>query len=104
MELRRHPRMTCQGRPSWPPEWKGPYGPANPLPRGEVGILVRVDTAPNILNTPHCVVVIQWNGQEYFGSLYFNDEAFMQEIVRLLQNSLGCAIAEIGSLDILTSA
>ncbi len=100
MELRKHPRMTCLGRPNWPPEWKGPYGPDNPLPRGEVGILIRVEPASSTLRTPHCIVVIQWNHQEYFGSLYFDEEDFLQEIVALLRNCLGRPIAEIGSLDI----
>jgi hypothetical protein len=100
MELRKHPRMTYQGRPNWPPDWKGPYGPNNPLPCGEVGILIRVEPASNILRTPHCIVVIQWNNQEYLASLYFDEEAFLQEIFGLLQSSIGQPIAEIGSLDI----
>jgi len=100
MELRKHPRITCLGRPNWPPEWKGPYGPDNPLPSGEVGILIRVEPVPSILGTPHCIVVIQWNGQEYFASLYFDQEDFLQEIVGRLQSCLGRPIAEIGSLDI----
>jgi hypothetical protein len=32
--------------------------------------------------------------------LYFDEEAFLQEIVGLLQRCLGRPIAEIGSLDI----
>jgi hypothetical protein len=100
MELRKHPRMTCLGRPNWPPEWKGPYGPGNPLPSGEVGILIRVEPTSNVLTTPHCILVIQWNHQEYLGSLYFDDEDFLQKIVGLLRSCLGRPIAEIGSLDI----
>ena len=34
------------------------------------------------------------------GSLYFDEEDFLQEIVGLLQSCLGRPIAEIGSLDI----
>ncbi len=100
MELRNHPRMACLGRRSWPPEWKGPYGPDKPLPSGEVGILIGVQPAPGNLTTPHCIVVIQWNGQEYIASLHFDDEDFLQEIVRLLGTCLGRPIIEIGSLDI----
>ena len=98
MELRKHPRMTCLGRPNWPPEWNGTYGPDNPLPRGEVGILVQVEAA-SILPA-HCIVVIQWNQQEYLASLYFDDEDFLQEVLGLLRSCLGRPIAEIGSLDI----
>ena len=100
MELRKHPRMTCLGDPNWPPEWKGPYSPDNPLPRGEVGILIRVEPAGRVLGTPHCFVVMQWNQQEYFGSLYFDKEDFLLEIVALLRSRVGRPIAEIGSLDI----
>jgi hypothetical protein len=97
MELRKHPRMTYMGRLNWPPEWRGPYGPENPLPNGEVGILLRAETS-NILSTPHCVVVIEWNGREYFGFLHFDEENFAHEFIRLLQNWLGRSIAEVGSL------
>jgi hypothetical protein len=99
MELRHHPRMTYQGRCNWPPEWKGPYGPRNPLPHGEVGVLVRVDTVSTILGVPHCVLVIQWNDEEYFGSLYFEDEAFMQRVVIVLRDRINRPISEIGSID-----
>jgi hypothetical protein len=101
MELRNHARMTYLGRPNWPPEWTGPYGPNNPLPRGEVGILIRVEPASSVLTTPHCIIIIQWNDREYLGSLYFDDKDFLPEIVGLLRRSLGRWIAEIGSLDIL---
>jgi hypothetical protein len=100
MELRNHPRMTCLGRPNWPPEWKGPYGPDNPLPSGEVGILIAVKPAPSVMRSPHCIVIIQWNHQEYLATLYFDDEKFFQEIVGLLQSCLGRPIVEIGSLDV----
>ncbi len=100
MELRKHPRMTCQGRPNWPPEWNGTYGPNNPLPRGEVGILTRVEPATSLLKLPHCIIVIQWNEQEYLASLYFDEEEFLQKVVGLLHSRLGRPIVEIGSLDI----
>jgi hypothetical protein len=100
MELRTHPHMTYQGRPNWPPEWKGPYGPRNPLPLGEAGILLRVDTLSSILSAPRCVLVIQWNNQEYFGSLYFDDETFMQEVVKILRDHIDRPIGEIGSVDV----
>ncbi len=101
MELRKHPCMTFLGRSNWPPAWTGPFGPSNPLPRGEVGVLIRVlDSAPSILNSPHCFVVIQWNQQEYVGSLHFDAEDAMREIVILFRNHLGRPIAEIGSLNV----
>jgi hypothetical protein len=92
--------MTYLRRPTWPPEWKGPYGPDNPLPLGEAGILIRVEPASSNLRTPHCIVVTQWNHQEYVGSLYFDDEDFLQVIVGVLQSCLGRPLTEIGGLDV----
>jgi hypothetical protein len=100
MELRKHPRMTYLGRPNWPPEWNGPYGPDNPLPRGEVGILVRVEPSSNTAESPYCFLVMQWNQQEYVGSLYFDDGNFLREFVELLRGCRGRSIAEIGSVDV----
>ena len=70
------------------------------MPRGEVGILVRVEPAARVLGTPHCFVVMQWNQQEYFRSLYCDEENFLLEIVELLRSYAGRPIAEIGSVDI----
>jgi len=92
--------MTCLGQASWPPDWKGPYGPDKPLPRGEAGVLVRVEAASNILTNPHCIIVMQWNDQEYIGSLHLDEEEFFQKIVSLLRSCVGRPIAEIGGLDV----
>ena len=100
MELRKHPRMTYRGSPNWPPDWKGNYGPDNPLPCGEAGNLIRVEPASDILAMPRCFVVMQWNQQEYVGCLSFDDEGFLRQIVDLFGSCTGRSIAEIGSLDI----
>ena len=100
MELRRHPRMTYQGRSTWPPEWRGPYSPDNPLPRGEVGILTRVEATSSLLKNPHCVLVMRWSEQEYVGSLRIDEEKFLHEIIGLLRNHLDRPIAEIGRLEV----
>jgi len=47
---------------------------------------------------------MQWNHQEYFATLYFDKENFMQGLVKLLQSYVGRPIAEIGSLDLLDLA
>jgi len=91
--------MTYQGQSNWPPQWKGPYGPNKPLPSGEVGILIRVSCASDVLGTPHCLLVMEWNHQEYFGFLYFDKEEFVQTFVSLAQTQIGRPIEKIGSLD-----
>lgn len=57
MELRKHPKMTWQGRPNWPPKWTGPHNSQKPLPEGEVGVLMRVETTDPSLIAPHCILV-----------------------------------------------
>jgi hypothetical protein len=100
MELRKHPKMRWHGRPNWPPEWNGPFGPDRPLPKGEVGTLVRAECRLGDLRTPHCYLDIQWNGQDYFGSLYFDDPSFIEKVCDIWLRQVERPLSEIGSLDI----
>jgi hypothetical protein len=100
MELRSHPRMRWQGRPNWPPRWTGPHGPDNPLPRVEVGILTRVETAVDNAIAPHCVLVIHYNDQDYLGTLSFDDEEFLTTVCEVMKGHTGRSISAIGNLDI----
>jgi hypothetical protein len=100
MELRNHPKMKWQGRPNWPPQWTGPYGPDNPLPEGEVGVLTRVEIANPEFKPPHCFLEMQYNNQDYFESLFFDDEKFLQKLCNILNAYIGEPISAIGSLDI----
>jgi hypothetical protein len=93
--------MCYQGRPSWPPTWSGPSDPHNALPTGEVGVLIKVAAASKYLTAPHCLLVIRWNNEEYFGAVFFDDESFAQTICNLLSNHLGSPVSLLGSLDIL---
>ena len=100
MQLRNDPRMVWQGRPNWPPEWVGPHGPDNPLPRGEVGTLKRVEYGSSITTDPHLFVVMAFNNQEYVGTLHFDEERFLENISHTLAAHIGQPLSEIGSLDI----
>jgi hypothetical protein len=100
MELRKHLKMRWEGVPNWPPQWTGPHGPDNPLPRGEVGILTRVEIAVENTIAPHCVLIMHHNEQEYVGSLSFDDEKFLKTICKLLRRHTGRSISAIGNLDI----
>src|SRR5918994_7954297 len=97
MELRKHPKMTWQGRPNWPPHWSGPYGPDNPLPEGEVGVLRAVEKD---VVAPSCVLTVAHNDQQYLGTLRFDDEEFCNQISAILMGHIGEPISAIGSLDI----
>jgi hypothetical protein len=98
VELRIHPKMRYQGRPNWPPAWSGPSG--SDIPKGEAGVLIKVEAASKYLSAPHCVLIIQWNNHEYFGALFFDDETFGKEICNLLARHLGSPMAVVGGLDI----
>jgi hypothetical protein len=99
MELRKHPRLTWRGHRSWPPSWSGPHGPHNPLPEGEVGILieVKIGAASPI---PHCFVIMRYNEKDYYGSLFFDDWGMFNKFSETLQRHIGLPISEVGSLDI----
>ena len=92
--------MTWQGQPNWPPTWSGPHGPNNPLPVGEVGVLTRVESSTSSACSPHCILVMHWNNQDYFGSLFFDDLSFLEQFCELLRRHVGLPIAEIGNLEL----
>jgi hypothetical protein len=98
VELRSHPKMSYQGRPNWPPAWSGPSG--SDIPKGEVGVLIKVEGASKYLTAPHCFLVIHWNNQEYFGALFFDDENFADTICNLLTAHLGSPMSVLGGLDL----
>jgi hypothetical protein len=101
MELRKHPKMTFQGKPSWPPQWFGPHGPGHPLPEGEVGTLKEVYSKPLTANgSPHCYLIMEYDGKEYYASLLSDDPLFRDEICETLRGFIGVWISRIGSLDI----
>jgi hypothetical protein len=53
--------MSWQGRPNWPPEWNGPYGPERPLPNGEFGTLLKAECDFGKATVSHCYIDIQMN-------------------------------------------
>lgn len=100
MELRKHRRMRWQGRPNWPPSWIGSQARNDAQPAGEVGILTRVEQGFKSVSAPHCFLSTRLNNQEYCGWLFFDDEAFSQEIFETFRAHLGSPLSKIGSLDL----
>jgi hypothetical protein len=92
--------MTWQGTRTWPPTWDGPHGPNNPLPQGEVGVLTGVENGSLELKPLHCILITRYKGQDYFGTLSFDDEEFFTQICDILKRHIGEPISAIGSLDI----
>jgi hypothetical protein len=99
MLLREHPLFRYHNIPSWPPVWTWTGGLDNERPRGEIGILRRVELS-NVLPADRCFLYIEYEGSSYIGCLMVDDYGFCDQIVKLLQNHCNCAIADIGSLDL----
>ena len=101
MLLRDHPLMQYHSVRNWPPAWTWTGGPENrkPEPRGEIGILKEV-VPSKILPLKGCFLYNEYEGSEYIGCLLFDDSAFCNQIIKLLQGYCNRPIAEIGSLDV----
>src|SRR5262245_42250494 len=98
MKFRDHPLMTRRsGRKAWPPLWVNVEDRAD-KPRGEIGVLTRVWIADAIKNG--IFVRMSYEGSEYIGAMYFDDEAFCREIYRILESMIGSSLHEIGNLDL----
>jgi hypothetical protein len=68
-------------------------------PRGEVGILRRVEKS-KVLPSDRCFLYIDYEDASYIGCLLCSDHVFCSQIVRILEANLNKTIATIGSLDI----
>ena len=99
MLLREHPLFSYHGMLSWPPVWLWMSGGYDKRPRGEVGILRRVEK-PKVLPANKCFLYIDYEDASYIGCLLCSDHVFCSQIVRLLEANLNKTIAQIGSLDI----
>ena len=97
--LREHPLFNYHGMHSWPPVWTWMGGDSDKRPRGEVGILRRVEKS-NLPQTDRCFLFIDYEGSSYIGCLLCSDHAFCSQIVRILQVHLNKTIAQIGSIDL----
>ena len=99
MLLRDHPLFRYHGIHSWPPVWTWAGGLDNTYPKGEIGILRKVELS-NILPADRCFLYIEYEGSSYIGCLLFDDSTFCGQIAKLLHSYCNCPIADIGSLDL----
>ena len=97
--LRDHPLFSYHGMHSWPPVWLWMSGGYDRQPRGEVGILRRVEKS-NVLSANRCFLFIDYEDSSYIGCLLCSDPGFCKSIVRVLEAHLNKTIAQIGGLDI----
>ena len=99
MLLRDHPLMAYHGVRNWPPIWTWASGLENNRPKGEIGILTKVELS-NILPADRCFLYVEHQGSLYIGCLLFDDRTFCGQVGTLLQNHRNKRISEIGGLDI----
>ena len=101
MLLRDHPLFSYHGMHSWPPVWTWMSGGDNKHPRGEVGILRRVEKS-HALPANRCFLFIDYEDSSYIGCLLCSEHGFCKSIVRVrvLEAHVNKSIAQIGGLDI----
>src|SRR5262245_23641092 len=99
MLLRCHPLFSYRGMHSWPPTWTWIAGLDNKHPKGEIGILRRVQES-KVQPSNRCFLYMDFDDSSYLGCLLCADHAFCTQIVRVLEANLNKPIRQIGSLDI----
>jgi hypothetical protein len=94
--------MRYRGLSAWPPQWiKTGGGSSEAAPNilsGEIGILSRVVFSK--VDDTRCYILIDFNKEEYMGTLLIEYAGFCRQISSLLQKHLGDSIEKIGSLDL----
>ena len=98
MLLREHPLMTRKsGYANWPPQWMSLSWTGAKI-NGEVGVLE--EATMNDLITNKIFIRARDQGACYMAVLAFDDVAFAQQLCRLLLQSTGRSIRQIGDLDL----
>jgi hypothetical protein len=94
--------MSYRGLRNWPPNWihtdRLTGSRVGTLQRMEIGILTHV-IAPRELSN-RIFLVMKHKNTSYRASLRFDDLAFRNELVRILDFYLGRPIQEIGNMDL----
>ncbi|HKY08039.1 MAG TPA: hypothetical protein VJQ55_07355 [Candidatus Binatia bacterium] len=83
---------------NWPPVWTRDRGQGLKTVRGEVGKLAFIYSNPAV--STRCYLVIDYNGENYVGTLIFDDRAFCKQVTDLLRRYLGKTIQEVGAIEL----
>lgn len=98
MKLRDHPSIAPHAWETWPPV----QGPSAEMKSkflwDQRGQLKYVYAKTDLSN--RCFLVAECENKKFVGSLIFNDKALCVQITTLLTAHIGCAINEIGDLEI----
>jgi hypothetical protein len=89
--------MRHRGAPNWPPVWMQWRIDGVKAVNGEVGNLIYVYA---VADAYKCYLVIEYENENYTGTLLFDNARLCRQVVNLLQHHLGQSIKEIGDLDV----
>jgi hypothetical protein len=102
MQLREHPKMWFRKHRSWPPIWTpfgGLWDKHGRILQGEIGVLNKVRYHPK--RPGRIYLTMAYEGKEYVGCIFVDDEPFCEQIVEKLRTLCGTPVEAIGSLDII---
>ena len=97
MELRNHPLMRRGSVRNWPPVWSAIAGEVRAI-TGEIGVLKSVTYRD--LYPRRCHLTIEHEGENFIGTLLFDDPSVCWLIRNILEKHTRRSIKDIGSLDI----
>lgn len=90
--------MSHGGVSNWPPTWSWSGGVPHGNPTGEIGVLVEV--IPSRMRQDQIHLLVALEGGEYMGCLVFKDAVACRQIFEVLKAHRGCALQDIGALDV----
>jgi hypothetical protein len=97
VKLRDHPLIRHPGGANWPPVWTQRRIDGVKAVTGEDGILIYVHAATD---STKCDLVVEYENENYIGTLLFDEEKFCHQVAALLRQHIGSSIEEIGDLDL----
>ena len=98
VELRNHPLMRRGGVRNWPPVWIPLKLPVAQVIAGEIGMLKTVTY--HALHPTRCHLTIEHQGEDFIGTLLFDDKSVCWLITNILKKHACSSIKDIGSLDV----
>jgi hypothetical protein len=97
VKLRDHPLIRHSGGLNWPPVWTQRRIDGFKAHTGDVGVLIYVHAASG---SNKCDLVIEYENENYTGTLLFDEAKFCHQVADLLRQHIGKSIKDIGDLEV----
>ena len=91
--------MCYGGLRNWPPVWIAADPTIGRVIAGEVGILRHIEY--NARYNTRCLLLVEYDGEIFIGTLRFDDIAFCSLFANTLKNHTSRSVGDIGRLDFL---